>query len=332
MNNGHRLQIRKGFWLTTLAALATFSSTLFGQEPKSEAMLRQFWTEATMISLLPDDELATYRSHSGGGVGPNGTLDFGVSGVGDTPRRFNVTIVGKLKAHRFSAHVIVKPDDEDTRTRAQEIDYDLSDLNPRSLEIARDQNGRVYRLSLVPKIIEHPQPKQFKASDMRLENWSFPSSPVIVNDQDYIGRLSMSNGPLAFCDIPGLAKIEFSLLHLKNALPIGSLENGVIDIAHESGTTMRISDVRNGINEELLTGGPYRVWVRWNKPSQSVEEYREALKQHIASLKERVKNGELSPPPGSLERLEKMGQSDRIVLYENGVGGVEKDDLVKPAE
>ena len=309
--------------------MATLSSALFGQEPKVEDPLAyQFWADARVFSLLPGDELATYHSQSGGGVGPSGTLTLGVA---KKQRQFNVCMKAKLKAHRFLVNVTVTPDEDDTHTQTQEIDYDLSDLNARSLEIARDDDGRVYWLSLVPRMMERPKPKQFKASDLRLEYWSFPSSPVIVNDQDYIGRLAMSMGPLAFCDIPGLAKIEFSLLHLRNAEALGTLEKGVINIAHD-GTTMRISDVKNGVNAEMLTGGPYRVWVRWNKPTESVEEYHESMKQHIVSLKERVKSGDLSMSPESLKRLEKLSESDRIVLSANGVSGVEEDDLVRPDE
>ena len=205
-------------------------------------------------------------------------------------------------------------------------------LNPRSLEIARDENGRVYRLSLVPRMIEKPKPRQFQASDLQLEYWSFPSSPVIVNDQDYVGRLAMSNGPIAWCDIPGLAKVEFSLLHLKDALALGTLEKGVINIKHEDGTTLRISDVKNGVNGDELGGGPYRVWVRWSKPTQSVAEYRASLKQHVASLKVRFKTGDVSLSPGTIERLEKLSESDRIGLIGNGVRGVEEGDLDEAAK
>jgi hypothetical protein len=323
------LQISRRFFMT-LAAMSMVSSALFGKEPKSDdAFSLQFWADATVFSLQPGEELATYRSYSGGGVGPNGTLGIGVA---DRQRQFDVSIVAKLKSGRFLAAVTVKPTDEDTLTQGQELDYDLTDLTPRTLEIARDENGRVYRLSLVPRILEKPKPRQFSASDLRLEYWSFPSSPLILNDQDYIGRLAMSSGPIAWCDIPGLAKIEFSLLHLKDASAIGSLEKGVIHIAHESGTTLRISDVQNGANQEALGGGPYKVWVRWNKPTQSVEEYQESMKVYVASLKERVKNGELSLSPGSLKRLVEMSESGRIGLIGNGVRGVEDDDLAEPAE
>jgi hypothetical protein len=321
--------LQRSFCLMAVAAVTAFGSTLLGQELKSEdAFTHQYWADARAFSLRPGEELATYHGRAGGGVGPNGTLGLGVS---DHQRRFNISIVAKVKAQRFLTKVTVKPDEEDMRTQAQEVDYDLSDLNPRTLEIARDDDGRVYRFNLVPRIIEKPKPKQFKASDLQLEYWRFPSSPVILNDQDYIGRLAMSSGPIAWCDIPGLAKVEFSLLHLKDATASGTLKDGVIDIAHD-GTTLRISDVKNGVNTDVLSGGPYRVWVRWTKPTQSVEEYRESMKKQIASLKERVKIGDLTLSAGTLERLEKISQSGRIGQIGNGLRGVEDDDLEQPGE
>lgn len=326
------LRIWNSLRLITAAALLTFSVPLFGEEPTSEdALSRTYFADANLFSLQPDKEMATYRSHSGGSVGPNATLGLEVA---DKERRFKVSVIGKLKAQRFLAIVTVTPSKEDIRTRSRETEYDLSDLNPRSLEIARDDDGRVYRLNLIPRIVEVAKPRQFKAVDFRLEYWNFPSSPVVVNDQDYFGQLNMSRGPLAWCDIPGLAKIEFSLLHLKDASPLGTLEDGVIKIAHDD-TTMRISNVKNGVsgvNGEVLTGGPYRVWVRWNKPTQSVEEFRKSIKTQIVSLKERVRSGDLSLPAGSLERLEKLSESDRISLTSFGLRQVDSDDLEKPVE
>jgi hypothetical protein len=137
----------------------------------------------------------------------------------------------------------------------------------------------------------------------------------------------MSGGPLAFCDIPGLARIEFSLLHLKDAEALGTLEDGVVNIIHQE-TAIRISDVRNGTNGQVLAGGPYRVWVRWNRPTKTIEEYRESLKHQIASLKERVQHGELTPPPGSLKRLEQLSAAARVVGMVYGIGPVPPRELI----
>jgi hypothetical protein len=317
--------------LLSLFVASCFSSTIDGQETKNvETVSKQFWADAKIFSLQPGEESATYRSFGGsGGVGPGGTLTLGAR---DKQHHFDVRIATKLQAQRFLAKVTVKPGRDDVGTKPQEIDYDLSDLTARTLEIARDDDGRVYRLSLIPIIREKPLPMQFSAADLQLEQWGFPNCPVILNDQEYIGQLAMSRGPLAFCDIPGVAKVEFSLLHLKDALPIGTLEKGVINITHENGTSLRISDVRNGRNQDVLSGGPYRVWVRWKKPSETLEQYRESLKRQIAKLKERMKSGDLSLPAGTLERLEKMSESGRIGLIETGIRPVRPSDLVEGSE
>lgn len=309
------------FALLSLAATTLLSSTTHGQDTKAEELrFQQFWADMKVYSLRPGEESTTYRSLGGGGVGPGGTTTLG---TGNQQRHFNVRVVAKSKDQRFLANVTVKPTADDKRTKAQEIDYDLSDLTPRSLEIARDDDGLVYRLSVIPSILEKPKPVQFNVADLKLEDWSFPSSPIILNDHDYIGLFSMGRAPLAWCDIPGVAKVEFSLLPLKDALPLGTLEKGVINIKHESGTTLRVSEVKNGTNQEVLSGGPYRVWVRWKKPSQSIEEYRESIKRQIISLKESIKSGDLSLPPGTLERLEKTSESGRIGLTSNGIGPVD---------
>lgn len=312
----------------TLACLQLSAAGVVGQEATSDSLSKlQFWADAKVVSFRPGETLTTYRRQPSGGVGPGGTLTLGAR---DGGRHFDVKIVGKLKSQRFIANVSVKPTEEDKKgTKAQEIEYDLSDLAQRMLEIARDDDGRLIQLSLVPSIRDVPQPRQFKAANLGLENWTFAASPVILNDQDYLGQFSMSSSPVAHCDIPGLAKIEFSLFHLKDAQPLGTLERGVVTIRHENGTTLRISDVKNGGNPEVLRGGPYKVWVRWLKPSETIEEYRESTKKHLSLLKERIKDGELAISAKRLEQLEKMTESGRIEVSEFGARGLEDDEVVE---
>ena len=318
------------YCLISLAAITLSSSPICGQEAKpEETASRRYAAELKVFSFRPGDESATYLFYGGGSVGPNGATTLGIS---HQQRHFSVRLAARLKSQRFLATVTVKPIPGDTGTKAQEIDYDLSDLAPRSLEFARDADGRVYMVSILPTIHEKRAPAQFNVADLRLEYWTFPSCPVVLNDQDYIGRLGMGSGPLASFDIPGLANVEFSLLHLKDALPLGTLENGVINIKHDSGTTLQISGVKNGANQDVLSGGPYRVWVRWKQPSQTVEEYRESLKRQIVTLKARINDGDTSILTGTLERLQKMAESGRIGMISGGTSGVKPDDLAKTVE
>jgi len=312
-----------------VATFLMLSSPLMSDEAKSEDAVGHYDVAASVFSYQPNDILATYRQYPSGSAEAEATLMLSIE---DQNRQFKVSILPKLKSRRFMVTIKVAPDKQDTQTQGLDQEFDLSELNPQMVELARDADGRIYRLNLTPRMVENPKVKQFKVSDLHLENWSFPASPVIVNDQDYIGQLSVSGGSLAWCDIPGLAKIEFSLLHMRNADSIGTLSDGVINIKHEDGTTLRIANVKNGINGDMLSGGPYLVWVRWNKPTQSVEEYRQSLKKQIAKLTERVKNGDPSLPLGSLKRLEKMSRLDRVEVSSFGVSQVMPNDLVDSTE
>ena len=145
-----------------IAAIAMLATVVRGQDKAEDSVSRQFWADAKVLSFRPGEELATYRGQPSGGVGPDGTLTLG---VGMEQRQFEVQMVAKLKAQRFLINVTVTPAEEDKQTKAQTIDYDLTDLHQRSLEIARDDDGRIYRLSLVPSIMERPKPRQFKTED-----------------------------------------------------------------------------------------------------------------------------------------------------------------------
>jgi hypothetical protein len=314
--------------LPTGVLLAAPESIAAKAEPPVRST-NQYWSDARVFSVVPDQAIASYQSYSGGGVGPAGTLTLGVSGE---RREFDVSIEGKVRDGKFLATVTVEPDDEDLQTRAQVIEYDLTDLAARSVELARDADGRIYRLSLMPTIVEVNKPRQFKVSNLSLDFFSFSNSPIILNDQDYLGSLSMSSGPLAWCDIPGLARIEFSLLPLKDARPIGTLREGVIKIEHEDGQSLEIAAVKNGANHETLAGGPYKVWVRWQPPTQTIEEHHAAVKKQIAVLRQQVKDGEISLPQGMLERMEKRNEAGGIGLISSGLRGVSPDELAESAQ
>ena len=54
--------------------------------------------------------------------------------------------------------------------------------------------------------------------------------------------------------------------------------DGEIRIANPDGRFITISNVTNGPDDQFISGGPYTVWVRWNKPHATIDEYRSGLK------------------------------------------------------
>ncbi len=54
----------------------------------------------------------------------------------------------------------------------------MTDLGARSVDLCRDADGRVYRLSLSPTIVEAPRPRQFKTEQLRLDSLGFPTRPL----------------------------------------------------------------------------------------------------------------------------------------------------------
>gem|GEM_PF-4586277 len=70
--------------------------------------------------------------------------------------------------------------------------------------------------------------------------------------------------------------------------------------------------------------------LKGGQPAAPVAEYHLAMKVQIAMLKARVKAGDLSLPPGALERLEKMDASDRVGLLSSGVTEAKPEEIIEP--
>jgi hypothetical protein len=305
-------------------------SPSYGKEsPNAIPTDKQYWVDATVFSMEQEKGLESFRNYGSGGTEPTGTLGLGAS-TGD--RNFTVSIKGKMKAGRFLADVSVTPKQGDHRTAEMYQVFDLSDLKPRQLELARDSDGRVYCLNLAPRVTERPAPKTFRAADLSLEKWRFQDSQIILNDQDYLGTLNMAGAPIGWIDIPGFAKVEFSLLPLNNSKPEGVLEDGTIRFSHNNETRLRITNVRNGVESAPLAGGPYQVWVRWSAPTQTIEQYRESIKARLEAIKQQIKGGDIELPQGTVERLERELSSDRILQIDSGICGVRVGDVDSPEQ
>lgn len=266
----------RSLFLRSIACLAVTSSVAIAEKPK---VFRQYRVDVKVYSLGEDKSLDSYQSHSGGWGSAGTTLGYGVP-TAENPAKIDIQL--ERRAGRLIAECTIKPKNggsEDKRT------IDLTDLRASSLQIARDSDGRTYEVNLAPSIVEtRLEAKPFRQATKDLYRLRFHDSRVLLNDQQYIGRMLASDAEVLTLDICDLATIDFSLHRLKDAQAWGVLQDGRIAITHPNGTMIEIMGVTNGTDDRLVSGGPYQVWTRWNKPSTTAESYR----QSIASFRERL--------------------------------------------
>lgn len=218
--------------------------------------------------------------------------------------------------------------DEDLKELSQTLN--LTDLQPHVIDIAKDPDGRVYRVKILPRLIEYVQPKKFRLEDLGVDAWKFFNSAVILNDQDYLGTIGMTtdSSSVASLGIAGLADIEFSLTEMTDSKPEGVLQFGTISISHD-GTLVQIRGVSNGKSLEQLPG-PYHVYVRWKASSQTLDEARAMIRTQLASLNAQVEKGEISISKEVLAKIQKMADSDKPFILRSGSRLLLKNEIVAP--
>ena len=306
------------------------SGICHGQSPPSyDKPVYTYYADLKLYSIIPSGGPETFRAYNGGGVsGIGGSTE---SGIRTDSQNLRVGIEGQSKDRRFIVKLTVKtlskdspkPGDEQSR------EIDLTDLKPEVIELAKDADGRIYRATIIPHVKEYPATKVFRAEEMHFDQWHLSGSILILNDQDYLGTLGASGGNLASVDVPGLAKVDFSLIPLKGSQPLGILHDGTITIRHEQ-TTLVIRDVRNGDLAETLKGGPYTVFIRWKPPSLTVEQYRDQVKLMVEQFKTRINDGDQSIPTAAsaaFAELQRMAKSDRVFMIGTSIQTAQQKDI-----
>ena len=274
---------------------------------KSERRLR---CEMQLRSYIPGQAITTYRQFGSGSFSQGGMVGLGAS---DNNRSFGLSVSGGGNANKLTGTIKVTPNKDDSKTTAIEKTVDLSDLQPRTILIAKNENGRIYELLLQPRIIETSLPSAFDPIALRLDYWNFENSPVIIDDQTYAGRVGMSGGEVIGLNISGIADVEFSMFPMTDAEPIGIVQDGTLTIDKEGEHTLSIVGVRHGTTPVLLPG-PYLVWVRWKEPSMSTEEAKTAVAAQLKHIRKKIEAGELTLSREQLERMTNMSKIDRPTL------------------
>ncbi|MCA9050774.1 MAG: hypothetical protein KDA89_18675, partial [Planctomycetaceae bacterium] len=282
---------------------------------------RSFSLQASIRSWNPADPIHSHKQHSRGMCSPGGTIGIGVGGKNG----FSVE-VRCLPGDRSMAAVIKLEPSESNRTLdASTTEVDLSDLHSDYISVAEDDDGRKYFLIIEPEILETRLPTQFKAEALAIYDWDFPSSPVIVDDEVYVGRVGMSGGPVVGIDIAGIAGIEFSLLPLKDGTPTGTLQGGTLTIGTDDHVVM-ISGVRNGAAKQTLDG-PHKVWVRNTAGSNSAEEMKTLLREQLQLIEKRKADGDASITDDVIARVRGFIESGRPMLLGSHARSVRQGDL-----
>lgn len=279
-----KLRPRFVYCCGVLAITGLTSSRSFAAPEKNSYSYYQ--VDASVVSLDANHSLASYRSGGKGSGTPGAQLGYSTPEV-------QISIALLLESNHFYADVMTRPHGEEGDDGAKTQRVDLTSLRPTSVDLGTDKDGRVYHLNLMPSVASvRLKPKSFQEASDELYRLQFHASRIILNDKKYVGRMLASDAQVFRIEMCGVASLEFSLRHLKGAEPWGRLQNGQITLSHPDGTSIEIGNVTNGAGDRLVGGGPYIVWVRWNKPQQTVEEYRAALSQHRDQQKSgTTKNG-----------------------------------------
>ncbi|MEM9369302.1 MAG: hypothetical protein AAGD07_25255 [Planctomycetota bacterium] len=309
--------------LTLLASVSVAYAQIAANDRPKER--RDYFADVRVYSIVPAKGIDSVQGSGTGGVGPGGTFGTFFSKNG---RDFGVTVNGRWKDSRFTIVLTIEPRESDRVTEQTRRTFDMTDLSMQSFEVGRDDDGRVYRVDILPRIVRHPAPKQLDPANLGLDRFSFQRSQVVLNRQDLLGEMNMRGGTIAHIDVPGLAMVEFSLRRFKDASPEGQLKEGTITITHED-EHLAFHNVRTGDSPVVLPGGPYTIWVRWKAPSQTTAEYKESLKQQLPILKAKIAAGSLNPQRGMIERLEKSIATGRVVFLTCGVRNFRASDAVK---
>jgi hypothetical protein len=228
-----------------------------------------------------EDGLDTYVLHGEGmGSGRRATIGLGCS-VGE--RHFQIKVQMSTEGGKLAATVELEESFRGEHVRTASIDAHVSKLEAWEHEIGQDpETGRRYVLAILPNVlVEDKRPQAMGLERLGLARFAFDNSVVIVDDDIYLGKLSLGGGEVATIEAAMLGRLEFSLMPLRGAQILGTLDQGLLRIDLPDARVVEIHGVRNGEMDAPLPGGPFQVWVRWTPNEQPAEQW--ALERLAAS-------------------------------------------------
>jgi hypothetical protein len=303
--------------LMLMAAASRCPAAVEGTPMEDE--FKYYWIDAELVSLDASLSLSSYRGGGQLGGSPGATL-------GTSTPNSNISIALLVEKDRLYADLTIEEQDNTQTAKAKKQRFDLTNLRPQVVDLGTTKEGANYHLNLVPSVKTVPtRSKSFSEAADDLYRLRFHSSRVMLNDEQYIGRMLASDAQLFSMDICDVASIEFSLHQLKDAEPWGRLQNGRITIHHPEGTTIEIDNTTNGNDARLVGNGPYVVWVRWKEPQNTAAEYRAQL----SAYRDQIKNDEVATSDDTLAIIEKeLARKPGPWVISSGAREPSKNELV----
>lgn len=314
--------------LKSLLVLLFVLSFLTSGVNAQDTIWKYYTTDINLFSFLPNEPLDSYQWCGSGNTGSGGSVGLDCY---DEIHKFSVTVHAQEKDKKFLVDIVIKPHATDHLTKAKSFGIDISNLEPRSFELAKNDDGRVYMLTLTPKIsIIDKKPVRANEAAFHLDRWVFNPSMVILNDENYVGKIGAIGGPLAFIKMAELGNIEFSLIPFRDAELLGMLKDGQINILLENGTTIDIYNVKNGVYETELPGGPYELWVRWQPATESVTYKVPDEQEWIRQIKSQfAEKGITLPSDKELQNQYELFKNKQHYILASGVGPIKPNDKIE---
>jgi hypothetical protein len=323
--NKHNLRNAK--LMLSVLTIFGLTATCLGSLSTEDKIHKYYVVDINFFSIDPTQPMDSYRWNGAGNATTSARVGLGCS---DNIRDFRIDVSGKnIKGH-FVVNVRLTPGKNDSVTKEDSFEVDFTDLKPKSFELAKNDDGRVYMLNLTPgiKIVDN-RPKRADDTSFRFSRWSLIDSMVIFNDSVYAGKIGCSGGPLAYVSYPGFAKVEFALEPFRGAKRLGTLKDGKIQIRSEDGQSLDIYEVKNGVHRIQLPGGPFEVWVRWqNLPGEAKfevppkEDWIRMAKAKLAEM------GNTPPTDEELDKGYERIKHEKHIRLSSGVGPIKQSDRI----
>ena len=200
------------------------------------------------------------------------------------------------------------------------LQFDLSDLETRTVELHTAPDGRRHVLFIQPEMVPIVRPRAYTVERVDPFTWNLTHSPVILDDEWFLGVMGVGADTKAGLTIGGVGEYEWSFLPFGDAEPIGILDDGVLRFTSD-GHEVAVYGVLNGTGDRRLDG-PYQVWVRNTGRPVIGEAFRTQMTEQLANLRRMRLEGNTLITRDVIERMEAFIDSERPMILGSSSGVV----------